>query len=420
MPKKMNMNYENILRGNEIDFTENNGTIATACPFCKRSGLKGDIPYFNISKTDGRGWCGACGKDVIFEEYAKKAGLSLEKEQPKKAASPGIKTKQPQGIVYHLWTMPELHAHDFGNQEWLVEKLLPLETTNVISGDPQNFKTWITLELVRCVALGEAFLKTFSVQQGPVLIINEEDHPRTLRKRMEILGIPAEAPIFLLSQQGVKMDNEHWLERVKDIVAANKIKFVVVDSLIRIHSQDENSSGDMSFVFEKMRELTKLGTTVLITHHHRKESGFGQKNASFSARGSSDIIASVDCHLSVERNGNEELHVKQNKLRVDEAVKPFRVIIDRTASNWEFIYGGEIPEKEARMQKKEIAKPAILEALKSGECDREQIEEWTHQNIKEGIGKGAIGEALKELEDEGVILSRSGDKNKKFYSLSQP
>lgn len=377
----------------------------TKCPFCKTDTV------FRIDKKTGVAWCenDDCGKsNVKISEYLVAFGISPEEKISDIEERPEKKQR------LHLWSLSDILSKDFGEQDWIVDRLIPIETISMISGDPQNYKTWLTMEIARCVALGTPFLDKFVTAQGSVLVIDEEDHLRHIKKRLEILSVPQNAPIYYISQAGVKLDDDGWLQLILHTIKKLHIKLVIIDSFIRIHSGKENDAGDMARVFDKIREMVKFGTAVLLTHHHRKESAYGQRNASQSVRGSTDIVAALDCHISVEKT-KDGIFVWQNKLRVDEAAKPFVIRVnDEVKGRLSFEYAGEMPEK---VLKKDHAKALILDIIKEGEQDLEQITQKIQALIQ--IGKSAIGDALRESENDGKVAARKGDGGKKFYFLPE-
>ncbi len=406
--------FKDFFNRHGIKYHETGNEILIQCPFCNYGSVLGPMAGLNVNKETGSWWCGNknCeGRVGDFPKLAEKLGFSWKGQETKDSSLLRDAREEKRG-KFRLWSIHEVLEYQFEEQDWVINKLLPTQTITILSGNPQNFKTWVTIEIAKSIASGAAFLNQFQVTQGAVLIVNEEDHLRYLQKRFTLLGVTEEAPIYLLSQEGVKIDKDEWLMILLSLIREHSIKLVVFDSFIRIHSRRENDAVEMAYVLDRMRELTKEGVTVLITHHHRK-SKYGPEDPSQSIRGSSDIVAAVDCHLSVERR-EDEIFVRQNKLRVDETLPPFRIIISRSEEGRfkALAYGGEFKEKEL---KKEKVKPVILDVLKEGEQDREEL----HTKVKSasGIGDNAIGEAFKELVGEGEVTVRIGKRNKKFYSL---
>ncbi|MDP3729175.1 MAG: AAA family ATPase [bacterium] len=411
----MKEKIKKFLAQNKVEFLEGNMDFSATCPFCDYTDALGKkMAVFNINKETGKSECYQCGIKKEFPEFAEKIGgewIETTESMASTSQSVGTTKLQGQNFQLRLWSVSEIMSRDFGEQSWVVDQLIPIEAVTILSGNPQNFKTWLTIEIAKCVSLGTSFIKKFPTTQGAVLIIDEEDHIRHIKDRLKSLEIPNEAPIYYLSQMGIKIDDNRWLNNILTLAKEKSIKLIILDSLIRIHSQEENDAGGMSHVFERIKEFTKNGITILVTHHHRKE-GFGTKNPSQSMRGSTDIGAAVDCHLSVEmRDGRLLIH--QNKLRVAKQLKPFSITIDFSENEkLTMEYGGEIAEKE---HKSDAVKEVILEILKDGEQTREEINMKAKSSVN--VGKNAIFEALKGLELDELITVRMGDSNKKFYSL---
>ena len=401
------MDHKEILRRNKIPFAIQNGKIVIHCPKCGKGNI---YQEFHIDPQTGNSECYKCGFKATFSELTELIALSTYTPQD---SQPIAKAENPHTkIKLDFMSLSELYAHEFGEQDWIIKSLIPSETICMISGMPQNFKTWITLEMAKCVATGNPFLDKFETAQTPVLIINEEDHAKYLQKRFKSLSISDGTPIYVLSQAGVKVTDDKWLDPIIEFIKSNSVKLVIFDSFIRIHSLHENDAGDMAMVFDKLKSIIKLGATVMLTHHHRKE-GLNSKSTSQSLRGSTDILAALDTHIAVERK-DAEISVYQLKLRVDKQLEPFKIIIHELpeVGKIEFEYGGDLPEKEIA---KEKAKPIIIQILTDCELTRTEVDTKVRDVLK--IGKNVIGEALSELEANGEISTRIEKHNKKIYSL---
>src|ERR1044072_1898115 len=116
---------------------------------------------------------------------------------------------------------------------------------------------------------------------------------------------------------------------------------IIFDSFTRFSSGDENASGDMSVLMDYYRQLAEAGVAVLILHHNRK-GGTGQSNPAMDMRGSSDILASVDCHIAVSRVGQSEfVKLTQTKNRDVWESAPFELRFHEDASEFEYVGAGK-------------------------------------------------------------------------------
>lgn len=76
-----------------------------------------------------------------------------------------------------------------------------------------------------------------------------------------------------------------------------RVTLIALDSLTRIHTQDENAAGAMSALHnDGIKPLARdTGAAVIIIHHTNK----GQGSAYTRARGSTDIVYAMDAGIDV-------------------------------------------------------------------------------------------------------------------------
>lgn len=208
-----------------------------------------------------------------------------------------------------LYPVARLMEQDFPEEQWVVDALIP-EGLTVMSAAPASFKTWLLLSIAVSVACGTKLFEHFDTRQSGVLMIDEEDNPRLLQKRLRMLGVPKNAPLYLMIGQGFKVDATQ-VTKVIEFCEQNDVGLVTIDSLVRVHNAKENDAAEMSEVFNTLRRFHRAGINVLLTHHNRKGKS---ENAGEDMRGSSDIFAAVDCNIAVSRSG-DDLVMKQVKLR---------------------------------------------------------------------------------------------------------
>lgn len=318
-----------------------------------------------------------------------------------------------------LWTINEILSHDFGEEDWLVEFLISKQGMTAISGNPGDFKTWITIHLAICISRGEPVFGKFKVKQGAVLIIDEEDHIRLLKKRLELLGAKETDNIFYLSQNGIKMDVPEVRDQILELVKENNIQLLILDSLVRVHGQDENDAKGMAKVFSNLQKIITAGASILFTHHHRKQQGFGKSNPGQSMRGSSDILAAVDCHITVEKKPEEErLIIKQSKLRQAELLPAFELnILKSDLGPSGFEYAGDYDEKKLKAQ--EVA-DALVFLLADGMKSRSEIlellgDEYGKTSIELGLKLAEENESIKRVRKDELPKE---NRKKAYYQLS--
>lgn len=296
-----------------------------------------------------------------------------------------------------LWGIREILSQDFGEEEWLVESLISKQGITALSGNPGDYKTWVTIHIAICVSRCLSVFGKFQATKGGVLIIDEEDHLRLLKRRLELLGATETDNIHYISQGGIKVDTPASIGMIVDIVKEKNIKLVILDSLVRVHQQEENDAGGMAKVFSSLQKIITAGASILFTHHHRKQQGFGASNPGQSMRGSSDILAAVDCHLAMEKKRDEDrLIVRQTKLRQGELIPSFEVSIlknDLGPSGFEF--AGGYDEKK---QKSGEAAECVVALLEEGMKNRKEI-----IDLIKGYGRDTIEMGIKIAEEAGDV-----------------
>ncbi len=312
--------------------------------------------------------------------------------------------------------LDKLMEKQFPGVEWVVEQLIPAESMVAISGLPSAYKTWVTLEIALRVAKGEVLFDRFATKQTGVLIVDEETGERWLQQRIQKLQKDYDVPVYILSKAGFKLTTDS-VEELLALVKQHSIGLIIFDSLVRIHTaNDENDSVQMSKVASLLQKLTKKGVSVLFTHHNRKPSGSRLSNPSQDMRGSSDILASVDCHLGINRK-EDVITITQTKLRQAEEIKPFTLSIIEENDELRFQFTGEVNSAKTRkvdfqeaiqiflsQENKPMYKQELFEALKAAGTEG---------------GYSTFKTATQEMVEAGELFEERGEKNKTFVSLKQ-
>jgi KaiC/GvpD/RAD55 family RecA-like ATPase len=308
-------------------------------------------------------------------------------------------------------TAEELLRLDFGPELWTINELIPQHSITAITGAPESFKTWLTLEIAKCVANGSDFLGKFATQKGNILIVDKENHIRHIQERLKLLNFKNESVSYFLDTDNFSIDDEGKLMDIISIVRELNINLVIFDSLIRIHSGAENDARDISIVMNAFRRITKEGANVIFIHHNRKGDADKQSTAN-SIRGSSDIHAGIDCLLQINKLSEESIQITQSKLRQGKKIDPFKIQINSSDKSMEFVYVGK-----SNFSGKEIeeVKDIILLLLENKkEIPRQEILDELEDQYK----KVVINTSLKELESVGKITKTVLAHNKHLFKLS--
>lgn len=333
----------------------------------------------------------------------------IANELPADSKSPD-KSEETFTYGLNLFSMSELMAREYPDALWVVDGLIP-EGITVMSAQPASFKTWLLLDIATSVATGGTLFGHFPTQQTSVLMIDEENSARLLQERLKMLDAEYQLPIFFLVGENFTLDNKH-VEAVIEFCEDNGIELITFDSLVRIHQGNENDSSDMSKVFAQLRRFTKAGINVLVTHHNRKSTT--PDNLAQEMRGSSDILAAVDCHIAVSRDEKHHLVLTQTKLRFAEEYDPIEVEIVVSEDHLAINYTGTRKPPESKKTKTIAAIVAILET--ATELNQKELlaalDEAGHR-----VNAKTLRDRLNELVTNNRLTKSSGAGSEIRYSL---
>jgi RecA-family ATPase len=172
-------------------------------------------------------------------------------------------------------------------------------------------KSFLALELAMAVASPLGDLVGFNLQKsGMVLYLNAEDHFLEIGRRLACLGqrLPLEARLAVAenltlgSSFGCLLDFSvipYQSEIDSDIESLAKkgigYRLIILDTLTRFHTFDENKNGDMAKLINNLEFLAnKTGAAVLFLHHTNKAAireGSGDSQA--AGRGASVLTDNI-------------------------------------------------------------------------------------------------------------------------------
>jgi hypothetical protein len=304
--------------------------------------------------------------------------------------------------------------YEFPPTRWLIEGLVPTEGITIISAMPGSFKTWMLLEIALCVTQGSKLFGQYSTEESGVLIIDEESGARMLNERFKQLRAPRGLPITYLSRAGHKISQD-YIHSLISICLSNNISLVIFDSLVRLHQGDENTSKDMAELFNLFKQLADNGLSVLIAHHNRKGVP-GSYNPSSDMRGSSDILAAVDCHIALNRLKNDEyVEVRQTKNRYMREASPFKV---RFVSGQEYSEFQFVEAILTKSDERDSIKSAITMQLRQEPGLTKKLLLERLNLIGVNVKLGQLGDLLEELMLTNVVASQAGSRRAVHYSVT--
>ena len=250
----------------------------------------------------------------------------------------------PLNLQAPLVTSRELLTQPLLPLVWDVEPLISRGDRVIMFGEFGSFKSWILLHLAWHLAAGVQWLDTFTIrEQRRVLYVDEEMNERTLRRRGKRLadgaGISGEPPVAFLSRAGVRFD-AYGAGRLLSYLQAQKFhtQIIIVEALRRVLMGNENEASDLAAFWRNLEPVSRLGITIIISHHMTKPPAQGKRAARYRASGSTDILAGSDASFAIERVSEDTSRITGIKARDDVELRPFLVQLgdggDRQAPMW--------------------------------------------------------------------------------------
>lgn len=292
-------------------------------------------------------------------------------------------------------------AKELPPNQWVVDKLIPVGMT-ILSSAPGQFKTYLLLYLLGQIARGEMGFGHFQLEQKNVLFVNEEMGERAIQDRLKTLPKNLKGTYFY-NLAGIKLED---MELLLKMCKENEIKVVFFDSLTRIHNLSENDASDVKKIYEAAKILLKEGISIIMTHHHRKAPIIGKKNGSDEMRGSTDLLAMIDCHLAIDEVAPDKsfLIMKQLKLRQAENVPDFKLGIEKRETEISFAFKGNYSKQDEALMRAENNKEIVLKIIEENPgSTREDI----NVALAGKLGERAIKLVLPLLESDGLIYTRT-------------
>ena len=189
---------------------------------------------------------------------------------------------------------------------YLIDKFIPCPGRILLVGPPKKGKSYLGLQLGLAVAKGEPFMGRPS-KQAKVLYL-QYDTPHTLwlqrLKDLRKAGVSFHDNFVMLDPQEAKVQldvrkNHTDVTYLKEVVCQVNPKLVIIDTLRKTFSGDENSSDIGAEVFNILNDIFKDQAVVYIHHTHKLSPPPGKKiehkiSPVDSVRGSSFFSGEVD------------------------------------------------------------------------------------------------------------------------------
>jgi len=194
-----------------------------------------------------------------------------------------------------------------GPVQWWWEGIFPATGITFLAGDPMSLKTVMALVLSVVSRMGGIVAgRAVSPARIIYLMLEHLDgtNQNTLNRAKKTYQPPDIDNFHVL--RDFTLDSEDAINGVIEWAEDVDAGIIIVDSLRRAHSGEENSSQEAAEIMRRLQRLTCGGTRAVIVIHHLTR---GTKNL----RGSTDYSAGADAEVIASRSGtNLKLQVKSH------------------------------------------------------------------------------------------------------------
>lgn len=181
---------------------------------------------------------------------------------------------------------------------YLVKGLFLEGSVNLIFGPPASYKSFISLDIACCIAMGVPFGEREVAQGDVVYVVGEGLHGYGGRIRAWEVAHDKKIDNLYVTRRPFGLSDEEQIQHIINFVQAkcHRAKLIVIDTLARNWGDgDENSSTDFNLIMNNLDRIKlETGASILVIHH----SGHGDSNRS---RGSSAIQGAMDNVYKIER-----------------------------------------------------------------------------------------------------------------------
>ena len=186
-----------------------------------------------------------------------------------------------------------------GPIEWMIQDYFEAKTISIIWGDTMAFKSFIALEVCFCVAAGISWHGQ-EVNQGTVLYVCGEGSNGIARRIAGLkhkYGITEHVPLYVSSGSRDIIE----VDAIKEVISfgrslETKISLVMIDTVNRNFSGEENSSKDVAKAYKHLDQIKEAFDCSIAMVHHTGKSGT-------IIRGSAAWVQNVDASYEVKRTG---------------------------------------------------------------------------------------------------------------------
>jgi len=294
-------------------------------------------------------------------------------------------------LLLPVHTADEILTTEWPEPVWAVPGILPVGLA-ILAGAPKVGKSWLALQIAQAVAAGGVVLGQ-KVEQGPVLYLALEDSARSLKYRMKKqswpLGLDVEFTIMGDFLGKVGFLNSGGGDRLARQIFLRHYRLVVVDTLSRAITGDQNDVAVMTICLTPIQEIAhECNCTILLNDHHKKVKGEAM-DAISDILGSTAKGAIADTILGLYRERGKPC-AKLSIIGREVEETCLEIYLDRVTGCWQLNTANDNNQEQ---------KPELLEALEKhkGRAGASEIGKDLDRN------RGTVYKQFSQLEALGKV-----------------
>ena len=198
---------------------------------------------------------------------------------------------------------------------WLWHGYLAEGAVTLFAGRHKGGKSTLLFGLIRAFVDGYNHFLNHEIQPGPVVLLTEEA-PGTLRPKLATITETGMERLRVLCRDDITPLRPSWEASVREAgmeAIEHGARLVIIDTFaFWSQIQDENDSSVMQNAVAVLAELTAMGLSVVVVHHHRKGVSL---EAGDSIRGSTALQGAVDLIVELFRVEDDEAMTRMRELR---------------------------------------------------------------------------------------------------------
>lgn len=226
-------------------------------------------------------------------------------------------------------TISNLLKSDIPQEQWLIDKLVPISGLSVIAGEEATGKSFYALTMAQAISSGEPWLGHFPVnQKAKVLFIDKENERVIIQDRARGLGMDrcgdniyriVKPEGFTFNNLGMDEDRQDMYSKfarhIETFVRLYDIQLIILDSFIDFMAGDENSVRDCMDFLGALRALFPGRSILFLSHYTKPYKGVVRTPAQMIS-GSHAISAAITSGIAVTRgDANNEFLIQSIKPR---------------------------------------------------------------------------------------------------------